>query len=319
MGENLSMDKSIIGVDVSKHWLDIATVPAGAQERIANTPEAIAQWISSAGLASTAALVAFEPTGGYERNLRDALRQTGIRFARVHPREVVCFRRSRGIKAKTDRIDAKLIASFAAEELSRRGFTAAIDGDEGLRELAVRRRQLRDLRHAEACRLAMAATPEVRSSLEATLVALEAALRAVEDALDARIAANPELTQAVQHLQSLKGVGPITANTLLAELPELGLLSNKEIAALVGLAPFTHQSGKTRSRASTGHGRPGVRNVLFNAARAAIRSNPAMKTFYRRLVEENRRPGKVALTAVMRKMLVTLNAIARDRQPWKYA
>jgi transposase len=261
----------------------------------------------------------FEPTGGYERPLRNALRSAGIRFVRVHPREVVAFRRSRGIKAKTDRIDAKLIASFAAEELSRRGFGAAIDGDEALRELAVRRRQLLDLRHAEACRLAMAATPAVRDSLEATRVALETALCAVEAALDACIAANPELTEAMQRLQSLKGVGPITAKTLLAELPELGLLSGKEIAALVGLAPFTQQSGKSNGRASIGHGRPGVRNVLFNAARSAIRFNPTMKIFYRRLVENNRRPGKVALTAVMRKMLVTLNAITRDRQPWKYA
>lgn len=165
----------------------------------------------------------------------------------------------------------------------------------------------------------MAATPEVRASLEATLMALEAALRSVEDALDARIADKPQLLEARKRLVSLKGVGPITAKTLIAELPELGLLTGKEIASLVGLAPRTRQSGKSNGRASIGHGRPGVRNVLFNAARAAIRFNPVMRAFYRRLVDDNHRPGKVALTAVMRKMLVTLNAIARDQTPWNYA
>jgi transposase len=111
----------------------------------------------------------------------------------------------------------------------------------------------------------------------------------------------------------------VTAHTLLGELPELGRLSGKEIAALVGLAPRNRDSGRTRRRATTGHGRPGVRRVLFNAARSAIRCNPAMTAFHRRLVDDNRRPGKVALVAVMRKMLVTLNAMARDRQPWKDA
>lgn len=135
MRENPNMDKSIIGVDVSKHWLEIATLPAKARGRIANTPEAVAQWIAEADLTRTSCLVAFEPTGGYERNLKDALRTAGIRFVRIHPREVTAFRGSRGVKAKTDRIDAQLIASFAAEELARRGFAAAIDGDEALREL----------------------------------------------------------------------------------------------------------------------------------------------------------------------------------------
>ncbi|GLK75528.1 hypothetical protein GCM10008171_07820 [Methylopila jiangsuensis] len=122
-----------------------------------------------------------------------------------------------------------------------------------------------------------------------------------------------------RRLASLKGVGPVTIMTLIGALPELGRLTGKEIASLVGLAPVTRDSGRTRGRAATGHGRPDVRRVLFNAARCAIRHNLTMKAFYDRLVTQNRRPGKVALTAVMRKMLVTLNAIARDRQNWKHA
>jgi transposase len=118
-------------------------------------------------------------------------------------------------------------------------------------------------------------------------------------------------------LQTIFGIGPVAAITLIADLPELGLLSAKQIAALVGLAPHTKRSGKTRYRETTGHGRPGVRRVLFNAARAAVRHPSLFKDFYDRLVTDNRRPGKVALTAVMRKILITANAVARDRQPWR--
>ncbi len=307
------MDKSVVGVDVSKEWLDIAVAGSMRTERIANTPEAVMALLDRL----RPALVAFEPTGGYERVLQRALRARGILFVRVHPNDVIAFRKSRGIRAKTDRIDAGLIASFAADELMRRGLRTPIVADETLQELAARRRQLVDMQQAERCRLDLASTPAVRHSLSLTLEILEQSLRAVEREIAARIAADPELTQLSDLLQSVKGIGPITAMTLIAELPELGHLNGKEIAALVGLAPHTRESGKTHYHAATGHGRPSVRRVLFNAARSAIRSSSPLKDFYRRLVEQNQRPGKVALTAVMRKLLVTANAIARDRQPWR--
>lgn len=307
------MDKSVVGVDVSKEWLDIAVAGGMRTERIANAPEAVMALLDR----QRPALVAFEPTGGYERVLQRALRARGILFVRVHPNDVIAFRKSRGIRAKTDRIDAGLIASFAADELMRRGLRTPIVADEILQELAARRRQLVDMRQAERCRLDLASTPAVRYSLSLTLEILEQSLRAVEREIAARIAADPELTQLSDLLQSVKGIGPITAMTLIAELPELGHLNAKEIAALVGLAPHTRESGKTHYHAATGHGRPSVRRVLFNAARSAIRSSSPLKDFYQRLVEQNQRPGKVALTAVMRKLLVTANAIARDRQPWR--
>jgi transposase len=159
----------------------------------------------------------------------------------------------------------------------------------------------------------------VRDSLAAVVGALAAALDALDAAIDAHVAADPDLAAMAARLKSLKGVGPVTVVTLLGGLPELGRLSAKEIASLAGLAPRTRHSGKTRSRAVTGHGRSDVRRVLFNAARCAIRHNPTMKAFYDRLVTQNHRPGNVALTAVMRKMLVTLNAIARDNHNWKHA
>ena len=305
-------DKIIVGVDVAKDWLDIAIAGEATTERIDNTTEAIGAWLDRA----PPAWVAFEPTGGYERALRQGLRERGILFTRVHPNEIIAFRKSRGIKAKTDRIDARLIAAFAGEELSRRGIRPCILGDDVLRELAARRRQLVDSLQAERCRLVLALAPSVRHSLMLVINVLEKSLTTLEAELAEHIAANPPTANLAGILQSIKGIGPITATTLIADLPELGHLSGKEIAALVGLCPHTRQSGKTRSREHTGFGRPAVRRVLFNAARAAIRYPSPFKIFYDRLISQNQRPGKVALTAVMRKLLVTANAVARDRQPW---
>ena len=308
-------DKIFIGVDVASQWLDIAVHGRPGAIRIANEAGAIEAWL--AGLdPATVELVAFEPTGGYERPLAAALRAAGLRFVRVHPNEVAAFRQRRGRKAKTDPIDAALLADFAALELAQRGLARLLAGDDMLRDLAVRRRQLVNALQAERCRAGHAANRVVKASFETVIGALRAALDAVEAEIEQHIAAAPKLAATAALLRSLTGVGPVTVHTLLGELPELGQLDGKEIAALVGLAPRTRQSGKREQRATTGHGRPGVRRVLFNAARSAIRWNPAMRAFYTRLVETNRRPGKVALTAVMRKMLVTLNAIARRGEPW---
>ena len=309
-------DKIFIGVDVSKDWLDVAH-HGGKFDRIDNSTEAIDAWIAT--LKGRVALVAFEPTGGYERALRKSLLAAGLSFARVHPNEVVAFRAQRGVKAKTDRIDARLLAAFAALELSGRGLAPLVEGDEALREMVTRRRQLVDALQAERCRAALASAEIVRKGLAMIVATIETALDELESAIEAHIDADDDLTQTAKALRSLKGVGPVTVQTLLGELPELGRLNGKEIAALVGLAPKTKESGKRTFRATTGHGRPGVRRVLFNAARAAIRWNPIMKAFYERLVSVNRRPGKVALVAVMRKLLIVLNAIAREKQPWKHA
>lgn len=309
-------DKRFVGFDVSKDFIDVARHGGAGTLRIANQEGAITAFLADEG---EIALAAFEPTGGYERALRRALVAARVPFARVHPNEVAAFRTRRGVKAKTDALDARLIADFAALELDGRGLGALVEGDEGLRELVVRRRQLVDALHAERCRAALAEAAVVRKTLARVVAAIEGALAEIEAEVAARIAADGELAAMASRLSSLKGVGPVTVMTLIGELPELGRLTGKEIASLAGLSPRTRDSGKTRLRATTGHGRPGVRRVLFNAARCAIRHNPTMRAFYDRLVTTNRRPGKVALTAVMRKMLVTLNAIARDGQNWKHA
>jgi len=292
-------DKPIAGVDVSKGWLDLCISGSPAMTRINNTGAAIGAWLD--GVAP--GLVAFEPTGGYERPLAAALRQRGILFVRVHPNDLIAFRKSRGIKAKTDRIDAQLILAFVCEELRRRGLQSTILGNEHLRELAARRRQLVDALQAERCRLDLAALPAVQQSLRAVIDVLQYSLAAIETEVAAAIAADPATAERFALLQTIFGVGPAVAAALIADLPELGLLSGKQIAALVGLAPQTRQSGKTRYREPIGHGRPGVRRALFNAARAAIRHPSPFQEFYHRLTRQNRRPGKVALTAVMRKLL----------------
>ncbi len=314
--ELIMPDKQFIGVDVSKGWIDVATAGRPGHRRIDNCDAAIQHWLGTLDTASVD-LVAFEPTGGYERPLKRALRRAGLAFARVHPNEIVAFRRRRGVKAKTDPIDARLLADFAAIELASRGLAPLVEDNETLRELSARRRQLVATLQGERCRAAMASSAAAKASFTVVAEALESALAAIETALEQTIRTTPEFAAMAALLRSLKEVGPVTVHTLLAELPELGSRSGKQIAALVGLAPQQRDSGTQRGRAVTGHGRPGVRRVLFNAARIAIRYNQTMRAFYQRLVQTNRRPGKVALTAVMRKMLVTLNAIARDRQPWQ--
>ena len=309
--------KHFIGVDVAQDWLDIAdTAQPGRTQRITNTADAIAGWVATLE-PSGIGLVAFEPTGGLERPLRRALAAAGLPFGRVHPNEVVAFRACRGVKAKTDRIDANLLALFAEQELSTRDIAPLIQSDDALRDMVARRRQLVDARQAERCRVSRATTPAVALSIKAVLDLLTQQLDAIDRAIGAHIKARPPLAELSANLQSFIGCGPIVAATLIGEVPELGRLSGKQIAALIGLAPRNRESGKSRSRATTGHGRPGVRQVLFNAARAAIRWNPVMRAFFERLTTQNRRPGKVAFTAVMRKILVTLNAIARDGTAWK--
>jgi transposase len=308
------MDKLVFGIDVAKEWLDLCAAGGTKVERIVNIPEALTAWIERA----KPGLVAFEPTGGYERNLTEALRTAAVLFVRVHPNDIIAFRKSRGIKAKTDPIDARLIADFADQELGRRGLRPTILGDEALRELAARRRQLVDTLQAERCRLDTVRGDAVRNSLGLIVQALADSLDAIEQAIAQHVAADPQAAQLDTLYQTIKGVGPVVARSFIADLPELGHLSAKEIASLVGLAPVTRQSGKAKPRARTSYGRPAVRRVLFNAARAAIRHPSPFKDFYDRLVTQNQRPGKVALTAVMRKILITANAVARDKAPWKH-
>ncbi len=300
------MDKLILGCDVSKHWLDFAQQGASRLERLANDQEAVTAWLQAIGPQHIACL-AYEPTGGYERVLVRACTALGVPTRRVHPRAVAAWRTAQGISAKTDRIDARLIAAFAAQVPAQ---AAPVPEDAKLKALVVRRRQIRDMLQAERGRLELA-EPALRDSHERLIGVLDEELHALERAIKGHIAETAQLQELASALMAVAGVGPITAATLLGELPELGHVGPKSIASLVGLAPRTRQSGKSRTRASIGHGRPGVRQVLFNAARAALRAQGPLRAFFERLVDRGK-PGKVALTAVMRKLLTILNAVARD-------
>ena len=298
-------DKIIIGVDVSKAWLDLSV--DGEVERIANEAAAIGAVLDRFDPASLDC-VAFEPTGGYERALVTAAVARGLALRRVHPNALVAFRTVHRIGAKTDAIDARLIAAYARAVPPAHAFQPT--PDPRLRDLVARRRQLVDMRHAERCRRD-GAEPEIQASHDAVIACLEAQIDAIETAIGQRLDEAGPHRRLAQTLTAVKGVGPITAATLIADLPELGCRSAKTIAALVGLAPRTRQSGTLVGRASIGHGRRSVRLVLFNATRAAIRSNPAIRAFFQSLTARAK-PGRVAFTAAMRKLLVILNAKTRD-------
>ena len=289
--------KLFIGIDVSKAWIDVATHGTTATRRLDNTSEAIDAWIASLQR-DQVRLIAFEPTGGHERVLRRCLVLAKLPFSRVHPNEVVAFRKLRGGKAKTDSLDAVLLAAFAALELDRRGLAPLVEANDALREMVARRRQISGFLQAERCRASLAEAEIVRQTLAHVVAALVAAIETIDAAIAAQIAADAPLAASAGLMRTLKGIGPVTVHTMLGELPELGRLSGKQISALVGLAPINRESGKRTQRASTGHGRPGVRRVLFNAARSAIQWNPVMRAFHERLTKVNGRPGKVALTAV---------------------
>ena len=227
-------DKVFIGIDVAQDWVDIAdTARPGRSIRIDNRPEPLAAWVQTLDPTRTG-LVAFEPTGGLERPLRRALVAAGVAFAQVHPNEVVAYRTCRGIKAKTDALDAGLLADFAKEELSRRGLGPLVEADDELRDMLARRRQLVEARHAEKCRLSRVASPWVRDSIETMLALLTRQLDAIDAAIAAHVKASEPLAALSANLRSFTGCGPIVASTLMGDLPELGRLSGKEIAALVG-------------------------------------------------------------------------------------
>ncbi len=200
----------------------------------------MAAWVARA----RPTLVAMEPTGGYERALCSALAEAGVRYVKLHPNTILAFRKAQGLRAKTDRIDAMLIAHYLADAVRRADLPATFRADERLRALAARRRQLVDARQAEGCRADLASDPIIRESLATVIAALTQSLDAIEEAIERHIAGDGELDRLAKALRGVRGVGPVVAATLVADLPELGRLTGKQIAALVGLAPHTHESGK---------------------------------------------------------------------------
>lgn len=300
-----------VGIDVSKKTLDIAIRPSGIHRRVTNDAEGFVE--ISELLRGSDALVVVEPTGGHETELVCALIESKVAVAVVNARQIRDFAKSRGKLAKTDRIDAEMIACFA--EANRPAPRPLPDEDTRMLEaLVIRRRQLVDMRAAEKDRIQIA-PKTVRPSIEMVIECLSRQIDDIDKEMSIRIQSKAQWDTNDTLLQSVKGVGPIVSATLLALLPELGVLNRKEIAALVGVAPFNNDSGAKRGKRTIWGGRAAVRATLYMAAIVAATHNPTIKAFYKRLTTKGKSV-KVALVACMRKLLTMLNAMLRDGQRW---
>ena len=304
-----------VGIDVSKTRLDIAIHPAGRRESVANEEAAIMAWVERLRLV-TPTLCVLEATGGVERQIVGALAAAELPVVVVNPRQVRDFAKATGQLAKTDQIDAAILARFASAV--RPVVRPLRDQDtEQLRSLIARRRQIVEMIVAERNRLGGAAKA-VRKRIEAHIRWLEAELEKVTKELTDLLQQSPLWRESEDLLRSVPGVGAITTATLIAELPELGQLDGKQIAALVGVAPFNRDSGRFHGKRTIIGGRAEVRRVLYMATVVAIRHNPVVRAFYERLVAAGK-PKKVALTASMRKLLLILNAMIRHHTTFRTA
>ncbi|MEA2924267.1 MAG: transposase [Alphaproteobacteria bacterium] len=310
------MENIIAGIDVSKDRLDVAVRPGG---------EAFVVERNAAGLDVLVArlrelspyLVALEATGGFETVVAATLAGAALPVVVVNPAQVRAFAKAIGQRAKTDPIDAGVIAHFA-EATRPEPRPLPDEATQLLADMVTRRRQIVAMIGAERQREKRVVEPHMRKSITRLLKVLEKELASLDADIDDAVRGSPAWRDKEDLLASVPGVGPTIARTLIAELPELGQLGRRQIAALVGLAPFTRQSGQWRGRSFIGGGRTAVRTVLFMGAMVAKRHNPVLKAFFDRLVAAGK-PRMVALIAVARKLVTVLNAILRDHRPWQTA
>ncbi len=303
-----------IGIDVSKAWLDVAGRPDPAPRRVANDPGGIAGLVADLRQQAPA-LVVLEATGRLELAVVAALQVAGLPVAVVNPRQARDFAEATGQSAKTDRIDAALLARFA--EAIRPAPAAAVPDDvRRLDALLTRRNQLIGMRVMETNRLDRLTDKAVRADVAKHVAWLTKAIARADAALAAAVKARPAWQAKDALLQSIPGVGPVATRTLLAGPPELGTTTGSRLASLVGLAPFADDSGSRQGGRHIRGGRAPVRRVLYLAARSAVGHNPAMRAFKARLAAGGKR-AKVILTAVARKLLVIANAIIQTGQPWR--
>jgi transposase len=312
----------IVGIDVSKDRLDVAVLPQGEGRTsaesfaVGNDHGGIDQLVERLKLTG-ADVIALEATGGFEMLAVAGLSSAGFAVIVVNPAQVRSFAHAIGRRAKTDPIDAAVIAAFVAG--TKPEIRPLRDAEtQALSELVTRRRQIVQMIVSEENRARMVLAKQALKSIKRLLAALRRELESLDADLDSHIRKSPLWRVREALLTSVPGVGPTTARTLLAELPELGRLDRRQIASLAGLAPWTRQSGKWKGKSFIGGGRGKVRAVLFMAALVAVRHNPALKAFRNRLVDAGK-PKIVAIVATMRKLLTILNAIVRDQKPWQNA
>lgn len=309
----MAEEKVYVGIDVSKAKLDVSVGPQEQIWQADNTVAGITSLVRRLGKL-TPSLIVVEATGGYEAQLVGALCAASLPVARVNPGRVRKFAQGMNWLAKTDRIDARLLVRFG-EKANPRLTQLPSEDEKRLAALVKRRKQVLDMLVAEQNRLENA-DRDVRPYIQDSLTMLQSQLDELDKAIQSHIDQTPDLKKRRDLLTTVPGVGKVTASTLTAQLPELGSCDRKQIAALVGVAPFSHDSGKMRGRRFIRGGRPPIRSVLYMAALSATRFNPVIRTFYKRLVLSGKE-FKVALVACMRKLLTILNAMIRNQQPWK--
>jgi transposase len=306
------MPQNVAGIDVSKDWLDVA-IDEHQVNRIDNTPSAL-HTLADELIDQGVTIVGIEPTGGYERLAVAILRSAGLDVRMVDSWRLRQFAKARGTRAKTDQIDARMIRLFVIREETRpfpEPSHAQTKLTAWVREIA---RAEADIRRLKNRRIAAILDP-ILARLDAEITVLKQTVAAAERAIAAIIDEDPELAAKVQLITSIPGVGPKTTRVILAELPELGHLTAQSVAALCGLAPYQRRSGKTDRRARVEGGRSALKRATFLAARAMALHNPWARRVIQRL-RDNRKPYKVAMIALARRLIVTLNAMVRDRGPW---
>jgi transposase len=312
----MAQDALVVGIDVSKAVLDVVILPLGEVVRLAN---AASGWRKLIGRlrGETVAVVAFEATGGYERGLLKALNAARLAAARVNPARVRDFAKACGTLAKNDRLDALMIARFAQTLPPR--LTRPDPVVEAMAELVTARRQISEDLTRTGNQADHAASAVLKRLFQRRLRALQTELKLINLEIAKLVASQPELVRKNALLRSAPGVGPVTSSTLLGLLPELGQLAARPIASLVGVAPYDHDSGTLKGQRCIWGGRQAVRNALYMAALAAIRTNGSnFQAFYQKLIKAGKKP-KVAIVAVIRKLATTLNAMLKHDQPWQPA
>jgi transposase len=307
------MPQTFVGIDVSQSTLDVRCLPGSEYHKFSNDPKghaSLLQWLST----KPACLLVVESTGGYEREFVYAAQDAGLEIALCNPRQVRDFAKGTGQLAKTDRIDAGVLAEFG-RQVQPRPLALIPAKQREIEALVVRRRQLVELQTAEQNRLQQVSQKFVLKSLRKVLGALERELKAVEKRILELLHGDDDWRRKLEILQSAKGIGPVTGATLVAQLPELGKLNRQAIAALVGLAPYPDDSGTRRGKRAIWGGRAGIRSTLYMATLTARRCNPVIRQFAHRLHKLGK-SFKVVMVACMRKLLVILNTMIKTNTPW---
>jgi transposase len=312
MGSRMSL---FVGIDVAKDWLDLQVLN-GASQHAANSPQGH-QTLVQALRNQPVQLIVLEASGGYERACVAALLAAGLPVVVVNPRQVRDFAKALGLLAKTDKIDAYVLARFA-QVIQPPQRTIPDEQTQNLRDLLVRRGQLIDMRTMELNRLQQATTTRVIKDLKSSLEFIEKRLKRLDDEIDEHIRQSPAWQEKVEILQSVPGIGPQTARVLVLDLPELGQCSRQQAAALVGVAPINCDSGQFRGERIIRGGRKNVRSTLYMATLTATRCNNTIRDHYQKL-RDTGKPFKVALVACMHKLLNILNAMIRDKHHWNPA